>query len=271
MRARLACLCVLAAAGCTRENPAFNVVDTEAETSAGTDTEPAETGDGNGEEAPDPACELEGGTNLDIQMAQICGADPFVYDKWLLVSGFNGASTWVVNSCLAGCTNCEDMVGLNLKFGPLPVDELAGPGACLHVLGRRREPGDINSCNFQTAVVWEVDDGGHDLVLVARGATDVELPAPEGNSAPGTPDFNVTPVSADSCPCDEFPGACCETIAPTTFEFDIGGPDTIPIGEVVPVNVGGRPMNFHALNAFLTGECMDDLPHVSWALTRPPP
>ena len=280
MRAHLACLLVIVAAGCTRLNPAFNADgETGSETTPETSTDP--TLEETGESGSLDQCELTEGKDLFMAMPGQCSED--LYQKSIYVEEVLDVHTLKVLLCTSpicaldaqGCA--MGPVPLELVVDPLPLGDLVEPGACLHVVAQRRPPqSDPDDCNYQTAAIWEVDQNAGELglVLVARGASDVMLPIPtDGGFAPPTPDFEPTPVYRDSCPCDVYDACCGGDVAPTLYDFlvDSGGnTTTVEVGPGIhDVDVGGRMMKFHPLNAWLPGSCESEDPKVAWGLTRP--
>src|SRR5262245_50072180 len=116
MRARLGLLTCFAmfagvAAGCTRDNPAFDE-PTGGEDGSGT-TDIREDIPSESAETP-AACELMGGTDMTIEVPQPCGESNAMlgtYEHWFKVVEAAG-STWSVQFCLdQECLDCEMLIG----------------------------------------------------------------------------------------------------------------------------------------------------------------
>lgn len=263
MRARLVLLCVIGAVGCTRFNPAFddlNETDTPAETTV------VDTLDSSGETPL--TCDIEGGEELFIELVSPCGGDDLtVYDKFHNIVSIEGSTLWVGVCSDPLCEMCEDQIPSPLIVSPIELTGLAPEQTCLHVVGRREEPDNVDSCEFE-ALMIETSVGGTSRVplVVARASPVVALP-PVDSSSPMTGAFNPTLVLADSCPCASYPDACCGTKPPSVYDFDIGLPEDVTIGEVVPVPLDQRQYEFWAVNAFESGECDAGL-ELGWALAR---
>lgn len=264
MRARLdllICCAALAEIGCTRDNPAFEDEGAETEAQAtvaeGTDELPSETGTS---EDP-PACALTPGTDMIIKVPQPCGETDDalgLYQHWFHVVEAGG-STWSVQFCNEGCLECEP-VAANLELSPLPVAELAGPGACLQLAARRLGTGD--DCNYHTVTIIEPSVGGR-VVVVARRTELLEVPLLGSNT--GLMGFDPGLVVDDTCDCASAPDSCCDGQAPTVYAYDVGGTQ-IPVGSNQTVVLGGRNYEFWAFDAYHSGECQAPT-QISWALT----
>jgi hypothetical protein len=267
MRARLGLLTCFAmfagmAAGCTRDNPAFSEPtgtgsDADSETTDVREDIPTESG----EETP-AACNLMGGMDMTIEVPQPCGENNAMlgtYDHWLHVVEA-AESTWTVQFCNdPTCTDCEVLAG-DLVLSPLPLSQLAGPGACLLMQGRRLGTGD--DCNYHAVTIQDMGADGAVLV-VARRTELLDLPPLASNT--GLLGWEPNLVVHETCDCAETPDACCGDQAPTLYAYDING-TLIPIGLNQGVTLGQRDYQFWAFNAFHSGEC--DTPiDVSWALT----
>jgi hypothetical protein len=258
----ICCAMVTAAtAGCTRENPAFDTGDVAGSETGSSDTLderdlPSESG-----EESTALCELEGGTDMTIKVPQPCGETNDVeglYEHYFhVVEAVD--STLSVQFCTAGCAECEPLAG-DLLLSPLPVAELAAPGACLLMKGRRLGTGD--DCNYHAISLQDVTAGGAMLVLARR--TDLlELPPIETNT--GLFGWEPTLVVHETCDCAETPDSCCDGQAPTLYGYQVNGPDLVPVGITAPVVLGQRAYDFWAFNAFQSGECQAPI-DVSWAL-----
>lgn len=268
MRARLALLGVIAIVGCTRDNPAFDdPADTEATTADSVDTDPTSA---EGMEAPDPECLLEGGESMVIELVLPCDSgldnDPKTYDKWHNVVELNG-STLGVGICQdSTCMECADAFPQPLKLEPLPLSNLVVEGDCLHVVGRRAEPQTPASCVFQTVAIEVMTGQGRQTIAIARNASVVDLPTLDANSGPMVSGFDPSLVVGESCPCTMYPDDCCDGVAPTVYDFNVGLPEPVSIGQNAIVHLDGRDFEFWGLDAFQPGECGEPL-RVSWGLT----
>lgn len=266
MRARLdllICCAMAAATGCTRDNPAF---DDGADESGGgsSDTlaeQPDLPSDDDSEEST-ASCELAGGTDMEIKVPQPCGETDDtlgLYEHWFQVIEAGG-STWSVQFCTEGCTECEPVPG-ELILNPLPVAELAGPNTCLLMKGRRLGSGD--DCNYHAVTIQDMSNNGAMLVMARR--TDLlELPPIDSNT--GLFGWEPALLLEESCDCVATPDACCDGQAPTLYAYQVNGPDPVPLGSVAPVAIGGRDYDFWAFDAFQPGDCDASL-QFSWALT----
>lgn len=264
MRARLVLLigfAMVAANGCTRDNPAFDngVSETGGGGSDTVDSEPDIPSD-SGEEST-TSCELAGGMDMEIKVPQPCGETDDVlglYEHWFHVAEAGG-STWSVQFCTEACAECEPVPG-ELILNPLPVTELAPPGTCLLMKGRRLGSGD--DCNYHAVTIQDMTNNGAMLVLARR--TD-QLDLPPIDSSTGL--FGWAPSLAvdETCDCAATPDACCNSQAPTLYEYVIDGTN-VPVGSAEPVTIGGRNYDFWAFDAFQPGDCGAPT-NVSWALT----
>jgi hypothetical protein len=253
------------AAGCTRDNPAFDEpTGSGAEGDSGT-TDIREDIPG-AEETP-AVCELMGGTDMTIEVPQPCGesnATLGTYEHWFKVVEA-AESTWSVQFCNdPACTDCEMLVG-ELVLSPLPVEQLAGPGACLFMQGRRLGTGD--DCNYQAVTIQDASAGG-DVLVIARRSELLELPPLETNTGlhgwePGVVEYQV-------CDCDETPEACCADQVRTLYAFNLNGTIAEVGGPNEGVLVAQRNYDFWPFNAFHSGECGAAI-DVSWALTAKGP
>ncbi|PRP91225.1 hypothetical protein ENSA5_57000 [Enhygromyxa salina] len=276
MRARLVLLCAIAAAGCTRPNPAFgDPAETEAQADGSSeadtelDSETEAEVDDSAEQDTGMVCELQGGEGMFIEVPPPCppndlGPNAGLYDRWFKVVDLE-ANHWSVENCDANCVNCEDLIPAPLVVEPVPVGELAGVGACLRVSGRRL--GDqAEDCEYHTLLV-QVASGSNNTtpVLLARNTSLLEVPKVDAVNGPGIAAFNPALVVADDCPCADFPDDCCDGTAPTLYEFDIGQAARVGVGEVRALDLDQHPVEFWALDAFQPGECGEPL-QVAWAL-----
>jgi hypothetical protein len=268
MRARLDLLIcfAMAAAGCTRDNPAF---DEPSETSGGSDTLdqrfdlPSDTNDTDDTNEESPAmCELAGGVDMDIEVPQPCGETDDalgLYEHYFHVVEAAG-STWSVQFCPdQTCIDCEPVVA-DLVLAPLSVAEIAPPGACLLMRGRRLGAGD--DCNYHAVSIQDMSNGGAMLVL-ARRTELLDLPPIDTNT--GLLGWEPTLVVDETCDCAATPDACCDGQAPTLYAYQVNGPTPVPVGSVATVTLGQRSYDFWAFDAFQSGDCGAPI-DVSWAL-----
>lgn len=264
MRARLALLVVFATA-CTRDNPAFD----ESTGTAGTTTDDpttttlssADVESGEGQEAPDPACDLQPGVPLEIDLGPAgCADTPESYDRYHPLVSIEG-STLLVGTCPQGSTGCSDQceiaVPTPLSFSPLDLSGIALPGDCLHVHARRQNPSNPDACRFQTVTIEATDVSTRRPIMLGRNAPGVVLP-PVDTTSPLV-GFNPVLVHVESCSCADFPDDCCDDVATTVYGLDIGGQsgeqNIVHIGETVPVVFPNDTYAFTTLDAFQLGEC----------------
>ncbi|PRQ00578.1 hypothetical protein [Enhygromyxa salina] len=267
MHARLILLGVIAVAGCTLENPAFDETGgTQGETSANTSVD---TEAGSGEEGQPLVCGLDFGQPIQIKLPPTCNEDDDQgYDRWFTVLGAAG-STWQLGACTnPNCDGCE-LFELPLTFAGIEVGQLASTGACLRVSARRRAPLNPDSCEFDTVVVSEYANNVGAPVLIARNHDSVGLPVVDPAAGPMLDGFDPQLVLADQCACSEYPADCCDGVgpAPAVYEYDLGLADTIAIDERDTLTIDGVDYEFWALDASETGAC-DDPMRVAWTLTR---
>jgi hypothetical protein len=275
MRARLTLLLIFATA-CTRDNPAFD----ESTGTAGTtsdDDDPSTTltsvdvESGEGQEAPDPACDLQPGVPLEIDLGPAgCADTPDSYDRYHPLVSIDG-STLLVGTCPQGSLGCSDQceiaVPTPLSFSPLDLTGIAIAGDCLHVHARRQNPSNPDACRFQTVYIEGANDTTRRPIMIGRNSPGVVLP-PVENSSPLV-GFDPVLVHQESCSCAEFPDACCEDVATTRYALDIGGQTgqqiLVQIGESVPVEFPNDTYTFTTLDAFQLGDC-DKPTQVAWGL-----
>jgi hypothetical protein len=262
MRARLTLFIWFATIGCTRDNPAFEgSTETSESTAATGDGDPdtltgVEAESDNGQEAPDPVCELHGGVPLAIDLGPAgCADTPEAYDRLHPLVMVEGGTLWV-GSCPQGaqdCSQCESDIPTPLSFEPLDLSTIAMPGACLHVKARRSDPSNPDVCRFQSVVIEAAEGVARRPIMVGRNSSGVALP-PVDNSSP-LAGFNPTLEEADSCSCAEYPDDCCDGISPTVYAIDVGLEEPVAIGGMALLEYPNDTYEFKTLDAFQSGEC----------------
>jgi hypothetical protein len=261
MRARLALL-VLFACACTRDNPAFGEsTSTAATTTDGDDTSTTRTTDvesGEGQEAPDPVCELQPGVPLEIDLGPAgCADTPETYDRYHPLVSIDG-STLFVGTCpldSVGCSDqCESDIPTPLSFAPLDLTNIAAPDDCLHIQARRLNPSNPDLCRFQSVVIESANTGTPPRpLMVGRNASGVGLP-PINDASPLV-GFDPALVHVESCACADFPSECCDGVEPTVYALGIGQQDVVHIGETALLESPDGSYAFTTLDAFQPGEC----------------
>jgi hypothetical protein len=267
MRARLLWMMAVLPLACTRDNPAFDPDgETETDQLPTTDTLDSTDAGESSDEGSGLVCELGPGPGLDIVVPQPCGetnVDTDAYEHWMLVDEAAG-STWTVQYCNdEACADCEAIMS-GLTVAPLPVADIAPPGACLWVGGRRL--GTMDDCNYQTLVVYDLSSQLPNVpVLVARSTLDKGLVGLDNTELQG---FAPQTVEVESCPCEDYPDACCtDAEAPSLHAFEVGLPAPVPVGQTAMLSFAVGEFEFWALDAFDPGDCDRPL-HTAWALTR---
>jgi hypothetical protein len=260
-------------AACTQDNPAFDEsVSTAATTTDDADTSTTRTSSdvesGEGQEAPDPVCELQPGVPLEIDLGPAgCADTPDTYDRYHPLVSIEGGTLFVGTCPLGsiGCSDqCETAIPTPLSFAPLDLGGIAVAGDCLHVHARRVDPSNPDLCRFQSVVIESANSGTpRRSLVVGRNTHGVMLP-PIDNASPLV-GFDTELVQVDSCSCSEFPAECCDEVAPTLYALDIGQPDVVHIGETVPVEFPNDIYEFTTLDAFQHGDCAKPTQE-AWAL-----
>lgn len=274
MRARLALLFMFAPTACTQDNPAFD----DSTSTAGTTTDDSTTGNttltsaeaesGEGQEAPDPVCELQPGVPLEIDLGPAgCADTPDTYDRYHPLVSING-DTLLVGTCplgSVGCSDeCETAIPTPLSFAPLDLSAIAVPGDCLHVHARRINPSNPDLCRFQSVAIELANaNTARRPLMLGRNTPGVALP-PVDNASPLV-GFDPVLVHVESCSCTEFPDACCDGLATTAYALDIGQPDIVNIGETVMLEFPNDTYEFITLDAFQLGVC-DKPTQEAWGL-----
>jgi hypothetical protein len=260
------------ATGCTQDNPAFDDATSTAATT--TDDDPttsltsAETESGSeGQEAPEPVCELQPGVPLEIDLGLFgCVGTPESYDRYHPLVSIDG-STLNVGTCPEGAVGCSDqcevMTPRPLNFVPLDLSTIAAPGDCLHVTARRQNPLNPDVCSFQSVVIEAADANTRRPILIGRNTPGIVLPPVD--SASPLVGFEPMLVKVESCSCAEFPADCCEDVEKALYALDIGQLDVVHIGETVPVDFPNNSYEFTTLDASQLGEC-DPSIQEAWGL-----
>lgn len=272
MRMRAIQYGLLGLSACTQANPAFVPDD---ETGLLVIDESDDEQDGS--EASE-ASEEEGGecwlgptdSPLEIRFDHPCGVNANVggveiYDYFVDVATVDG-STMTGFLCLEpGCeSQCDGMTPIEFDVVPLPLDQVFGAGACVHV--RANQHVDSPACEYQTLAMWFGDDIAPSVVARSRD----NLPLPLTQGAESIAAFSPTLVEVDSCACQDYPESCCDGVdnPPTEYAFDLPGlPEPVPIGDVEALDLGIASYDFWALDAFTGGGC-DARAHVDWALIK---
>jgi hypothetical protein len=158
---------------------------------------------------------------------------------------------------------------LSLDFAPVDVEALADEDSCLRVSAWRSNPDNKEQCHYDTAVVWEYENGVVVPILIARNDPTVPLPAIDAGSQ--LAGFEPELMMADLCDCSESLGECCYGVGPgpATYEFGVGLPNPVEIGMKATLVFDGRDYEFWGHDAFDTGVCNEPR-RVSWTLARVP-
>jgi hypothetical protein len=260
MSARLALSLVFTTIACTQDNPAFGDSTSTAATTDDTSTTLVSTDveSGSGQEAPDPACELQPGVPLEIDLGPGgCADTPQAYDRYHPLVGIEG-STLLVGTCPQGATACSDAcetaIPTPLSFAPLDLSTIAVPGDCLHIHARRLDAINPDVCRFESVVIESANANARRPILIGRNKPGVMLPAIDDSNPLAA--FNPALVQVESCSCAEFPYDCCDGIETTLYALDIGQASVVHIGETVPIVLRNQDnYDFTTLDAFRLGEC----------------
>ncbi|HLT36989.1 MAG TPA: hypothetical protein VK034_11910, partial [Enhygromyxa sp.] len=214
-----------------------------------------------GDEGTSMTCELVGGMDMLIRVPQPCGETNDMldtYEHWFQVVEAGG-STWSVQFCDESCLECEPLAA-NLTLAPLPVADLAGPGACLQLSARRLGSGD--DCDYHTLSIVEPGAAGR-VVVLARRTELLELPPLDTGT--GLMGFEPNLVEDETCDCAQTPDSCCGSKPATRYDYEVEG-TVIPIGDSQTVFINQRGYQFWAFDAFRPGDC-DAPTRTVWALT----
>jgi hypothetical protein len=260
MRARLVLLVIVSTA-CTQDNPAFDESNSTAATGdddTGTTRTGTDVESGEGQEAPDPVCQLQPGVPLEIDLGPAgCADTPETYDRYHPLVSIDG-STLFVGTCPLGSVGCSDQcetaIPTPLSFAPLDLSTIAAANDCLHIKARRLDPSNPDLCRFQSVLIESANTNfASRPLMIGRNTSGVVLPPiNEGSPLAG---FAPELVHVESCACADFPDECCDGVEPTVYALDIGQPDVVHIGETVLVEFSSDSYAFTTLDAFQLGEC----------------
>jgi hypothetical protein len=266
---------LLALVGCSMDNPSFGGESGTGESGLDSDTatDPSTTAETT-DPTIDPMCPLGPGTPLEIDLAvgSCSGDDPLAFSRPVKLVEAVG-STLRVHQCnldSLDCSVCADDATdtiSDLSFAPLVLDDIAPEGTCLHVAARRIDGSNPVSCRYDTVVVEAATNGTRVGLLLGRNTAEAELPPIDGNTF--LDNFDPVAFEDQTCACDKYPDDCCDGVAPTTFEYEIGTGMPVAIGGHATLTLPVGNYEFTALDGFQPGECGKPK-QIAWALVRKP-